>query len=301
MTEKITSRNAAVINILEQVKQLASSDFSIIIQGEAGTGKTTLAHIIHDLGKGPGKPFITVDINAVPEALIEDELFGYEKGVFEMACGGTILIAGIQKLSAYVQTKVLRVIEEKKVYHLGGTRAVDTNARIIATTTTDLKRAVCEKNFREDLYLCLSEHVITIPPLRERPEDIQHLANIFFAGACSELGRNISKIADSTMDLLRKDPWKGNVRELKNVIRRAVILCKENVLKPEHIEFISSGPEVPYLLPQDDAPPLSLRNMEKMAIKRALDHTKGKRTKAAALLEIDYKTLVRKIRVYNIQ
>ena len=103
------------------------------------------------------------------------------------------------------------------------------------------------------------------------------------------------------MDLLKKNPWKGNVRELKNVMRRAIIRCKEDVLKPEHIEFISSGPDGPYLLPREDAPPLSLRNMEKMAIKRALDHTKGKRTKAAALLEIDYKTLVRKIRDYNIQ
>jgi len=301
MTEKIVSSNDTVLKMLEQVNHVASSNFSIVIQGESGTGKATLAHIIHNLGKRAGMPFITVDIDAIPESLIEDELFGYEKGVFEMAYGGTILIAGIQKLSPYVQTKILRVIEEKRVYHLGSTRAVETDARIIASTTVDLKRAVSEKTFREDLFLSLCEHVITIPPLRERPEDIEYLANIFFAEACSELGKDICKITAGTMDILKKHLWKGNIRELKNVIRRAVILCNDNTLKPEHIEFISSKANGPDFLPQEDAPLLSLRDMEKFAIKRALDLTNGKKTKAAALLEIDYKTLVRKIKDYNIQ
>lgn len=149
--------------------------------------------------------------------------------------------------------------------------------------------------------MCLSEHVITIPPLRERPEEIQYLANMFFDEACAELDKNINRISDNTVDILKKHAWPGNIRELKNVIRRAVVLCKEDVLKPEHIEFISSNANGPCFSPYEETLPFSLTDMERFAIKRALDLTKGKRTKAAALLEIDYKTLVRKIRTYNIQ
>ncbi len=311
--ESVFGKSSAIKNIIEQIKQVAWTDFSVIIQGETGSGKTMVARIIHNQSKRADKPFVPVDIGAIPESLIESELFGYEKGAFtgaerrkcgffEIADGGTILIDELENLTPYVQSKLLRVAEEKKIYPLGSTKPVDVNVRIIAATNTDIKKSVMEKKFREDLFYRLGEFIITIPPLRNRPEDIPYLAHKFASEAADELNKHIKEIRSDTVDLLLRYPWPGNVRELKNVIRRAVLLADNEIIKPEHIEFLIEEiekKELP-LLPLKEISAMAAKEAEKIVIKKALKMTDGNKTKAASLLQIDYKTLLTKIKEFGI-
>ena len=301
--------------IIGQVKQVAWSDFSIIIQGETGTGKTFIARTIHNLSKRADKPFITVDISVIPETLVESELFGYEKGAFtgadkkrsgffEIADGGTILIDEMENMSPYVQSKLLSVAEDKRIYPLGSSRPVDVDVRIIAATNTDIRKNVIEKKFREDLFYRLGEFIITLPALRERVQDIPFLAQKFLSEAGEELNKNMREISDEALNLLLRDPWRGNVRELKNVIRRAVLLSEDSIIRPEHLEFLlqekANNEGTSPMLPLKEISAIASRAVEAKAIKQALMLTKGNKTKAALTLQIDYKTLLTKIKEYNI-
>ena len=301
--------------IIGQVKQVAWSDFSIIIQGETGTGKTFIARTIHNLSKRADKPFITVDISVIPETLVESELFGYEKGAFtgadkkrpgffEIADGGTILIDEMENMSPYVQSKLLSVAEDKRIYPLGSSRPVDVDVRIIAATNTDIRKNVIEKKFREDLFYRLGEFIITLPALRERVQDIPFLAQKFLSEAGEELNKNMREISDEALNLLLRDPWRGNVRELKNVIRRAVLLSEDSIIRPEHLEFLlqekANSEGTSPMLPLKEISAMASRAVEAKAIKQALMLTKGNKTKAALTLQIDYKTLLTKIKEYNI-
>lgn len=315
--EWLLGKSDAIKSIIRQIYQVAQSDFSIIIQGETGTGKTTVARAIHNLSKRTRYPFIVVDASTIPETLIESELFGFQKGAFtgaekskkgffESANKGTILIDEVQNMSLNVQGKLLMAVEEKRIYPLGSTNPVDVDVRIIAATNSDIKQAVKEKRFREDLFFRLGEFVISLPPLRERLDDIPLFAQRFFTEACAELNKRIRGIDDSTIALLKQYPWPGNVRELKNVIRRAVLLSASDVIMPEHIEFLigdkgSSDVENLPLMPLKELSASVVRDVERKAIRRVLDITKGNKTKAAAILQIDYKTLLTKIKEYNIQ
>jgi len=301
--------------IIEQVKQVAWSDFSIIIQGETGTGKTFIARTIHNLSKRADKPFITVDISVIPETLVESELFGYEKGAFtgadkkrpgffEIANGGTILIDEMENMSPYVQSKLLSVAEEKKIYPLGSSRPVDVDVRIIAATNTDIRKNVIEKKFREDLFYRLGEFIITLPALRERVLDIPFLAQKFLSEAGEELNKNMREISEEALNLLMRDSWRGNVRELKNVIRRAVLLSEDSVIRPENLEFLleerADNEGASPMLSLKEISSLASRDVEAKAIRQALALTKGNKSKAALTLRIDYKTLLTKIKEYNI-
>jgi len=303
-------------DIINRISKVAQSEFSVIIEGETGTGKTTIARAIHRLGKRAGKPFVVVDMGTIPEALVESELFGHEKGAFtgadkrkagyfEAARGGTILIDELQNMSTYVQAKLLRVVEERKVCALGSTAPIDVDVRIICATNADLKKEVAEKRFREDLYFRLCEFNIVLPPLRERPDDIIFLANKFKEEACAELSRTCGDFSPDVAEVLKEYRWPGNVRELKNVIRRTVLLSQNDVIRPEEIQFLFMDKEEDrkvkdYQIPLKEMTTLAVRDVERKAIRKALDITGGNKTKAAGILQIDYKTLLTKIKEYGI-
>ncbi|HEX8948437.1 MAG TPA: sigma-54 dependent transcriptional regulator [Dissulfurispiraceae bacterium] len=305
-------KGGAIRAVIEQIHQVAWSDFSVIIQGETGTGKSTIARIIHNLSKRAGGPFVTVDMGAIPETLVESELFGHErgaftgaerkkKGFFEISGGGTILIDELENMSPYVQSKLLRVVEERRAYPLGSTQAVEVDVRIIAATNTDIRGAVRERKFREDLFFRLGEFIIQLPPLRERVEDIAFLSRKFFREAAAELNKQMQDITEEAIGLLNRYPWPGNVRELKNVIRRAVLLCSGEVVGAEHISFLIGDKGRENTTPFQEISGLSLKEVEKIAIRQALEFTKGNKTKAASILQIDYKTLLSKAKEYGLK
>ncbi len=309
--ETLFGKSKAMKTIAQQVRQVAPSDFSIVLQGETGTGKSFIARTIHDFSKRVDGPFVKVDMGALPESLVESELFGYEKGAFtgaekkkkgffEVAHRGTILIDELQNASPYVQSRLLRVVEEKRLYPLGDTSPVEVDARIISASNADLGQAMKEKRIREDLYYRLSEFTIDLPPLRERVQDIPFLTQKFFREATEELGKSMREITAGAIEILSGYTWPGNIRELKNAIRRAVLLCPGDTLKPEHIGLTAvpgreeSGVLTSFRLRQ------VATDAEKNAIRQALSFTKGNRTKAAHLLEISHSSLLRKMGEYNI-
>jgi DNA-binding NtrC family response regulator len=302
--------------VIKQIQMVANSDFSVIIQGKTGTGKTTIARVIHDLSKRAKGPFVNIDLGTIPETLVESELFGYEKGAFtgagkkkkgffECANGGTILIDEVQNIPPHIQGKLLRAVEEKKIFPLGTSRATDIDIRIIAATNIDIKEAVKEKKFKEDLFFRLGEFMITLTPLRERSDDILFFALRFLREAAGEMNKQIYGIADDVLERLVRYPWPGNVRELKNVIRKAVLLADGDMIMPEHIEFLigdkySSDVANITAMPLKELSAIAVRDVEKKAIQQALTLTKGNKTKTAAMLQIDYKTLLTKIKEYGI-
>ena len=308
-------RSDAIQPVIQQIQQVAISDFAIIIEGETGSGKNFIARLIHDLGKRVDGPFVSIDMGAIPESLIESELFGYDKGaftgaerkksgLFELAEGGTIIIDELQNMSPLVQSKLLKVVEERRFHHLGGMKPVAIDVRIIACTNMDIKKAVLEKKFREDLFFRLGEFIIQIPPLRERVEDITFLAQRFFREAAEELDKPMMKITDEVKHLLINYGWPGNVRELKNVIRRATLLSIDGILRPDNISFLLKGKyscdTISPLMPLKELSALAVKDVESKAICAALKHTEGNKSQAARLLKIDYKTLLTKIREYNL-
>jgi DNA-binding NtrC family response regulator len=309
--ECLLGRSSAMKRVIAQVKQVSGSDFSIILQGETGTGKSFLANIIHNLSRRAGKEFVKVDIGVIPEGLIESELFGYEKGAFtgadrkkkgyfEAAREGTLFIDELQNMTPYVQTKFLSAVEDRKIFLLGSTRPVDINVRIIASTNKDLKKCVGKKEFREDLFYRLGEFIITMPPLREHMEDIAFLVRKFLIDAATETGKQIKEFDDAAIACLSGYQWPGNIRELKNVIRQAVLLSEDGVIKQRDVRFLlregENITENPALFPLREA----VIAVEKKAIKEALHLNSGNKSKAALMLQIDYKTLLTKIKDYNL-
>jgi len=314
--ESTLGRSQGMARVIEQIRQVARSDFSVVLQGETGTGKSIVARTIHDLSERAKRPFVRVDMGVIPETLAESELFGYErgaftgaeknkKGFFESANGGTIFIDELENIPPYVQSKLLSAVEEKKICPLGHTTSFPVDIRIIAATNKNIKQSVMEGTFREDLFFRLGEFIITIPPLRERAHDIPFLAERFLREASAELHKNVEAFSEDTTNLLMRYPWPGNIRELKNVIRRAVLLSEEGVILPEHIEFLIEDDSAEHsskpLMPLKELSAMALMDVEKKAIKQALEHSQGNKTKAASILQVDYKTLLTKIKQYNIR
>ncbi len=305
--------SSAMKKVIEQIQQVANSDFSVIIQGETGTGKTYIANIIHNLSGRAKGPFVTVDLGAIPESLVESELFGYEKGAFtgaekkkkgyfEVADHGTILLDEVQNTSPYIQSKLLRVVEERNIYPVGGTQPEAIDIRIIAATNTDIQCSVKEKKFREDLYFRLCEFMILIPPLKQRVEDIPFLARKFCFEAARELKKQTPEISEEAAGLLQDYSWPGNVRELRNVVKRAVLLSDSHEITPEYISFLpaNSSAEIIQSPSVRTGAGMSLAEVEKNTILQVLEMTGGNKTKAASILQIDYSTLLRKIKMYGI-
>jgi transcriptional regulator with PAS, ATPase and Fis domain len=298
--------------VVNRIKQVAHTNFSVIIQGETGTGKSVVAGAIQNLSARSERPFVSVDIGLIPDLLVESELFGYKKGAFtgaerdkagyfETAHSGTIFLDELENMSPHVQAKLLSVIEKKRIYPLGGTSPVDVDIRIIAATNKDIKESVDKKEFREDLFYRLGEFFITLPPLRDRVDDIPFFARKFAFDAGTELNKQIREIEGDTLSLLVKYSWPGNLRELKNVMRRATLLAEGDVIDRKCVEALicQQGRErnACPVMPLKEA----VRDLERRIIIQALVSTEGNKTKAAELLDLSYATLFAKIKDYGIK
>ncbi len=303
--------------IIEEIRRVAPSDFSLVIEGETGTGKTFIAALIHNLSPRTAGPFIALDMGAIPQSLLESELFGHQKGAFtgadrakkgyfERAQGGTLLLDELQNLSPLVQGKILQVVEERRFYPLGGDRPQRVDIRIIGATNTDLARAVERGDFRRDLYYRLNEYNLKLPPLRERPEDIASLAARIITETATELNRNLGELDEEALALLTAHSWPGNIRELKNLLRRAVLQSPNGELSAAILARVlaaatpEADPAAPSPPAAEGANPVSLDQAEKAAVSQALAHTGGNRTKSAVILGITHKTLLAKIKKYNL-
>jgi two-component system nitrogen regulation response regulator GlnG len=309
----------AIAQVIQQVAQVAESNFTVLVQGETGTGKELVARAIHQQSPRRQSPFVAVDCGAIPETLVESELFGHERGAFtgaqarreghfQLAKGGTLFLDEIGNVPLATQAKLLRALEQREVHPLGGARAVTVDARIIAATNSELEESVKAGRFRADLYYRLSEFTIALPPLRSRREDIMHLSQRFLDEVSMELRRPVRRISDEAMQGLLHHDWPGNVRELRNVVRKAALLATD-VVTPEHIPALSGSVPVhsrPGAEPVGED--LSLREVAELAavqaerevIRHALESTKGNKSQAARLLRTDYTTLHAKMKRYGI-
>lgn len=250
ITREMFGNSRVIKATLDAVEKIALSEgTTILIEGESGSGKEMIARYIHNISSRREGPFIAINCGAIPKELAESELFGSEKGAytgagektrigkFELADGGTLMLDEIGELSPDLQVKLLRVLQEKKFFRLGGTKEISVNVRIIAATNKDLRQAVNEKTFREDLYYRLNVASIYVPPLRERKEDIPFLAAAFIDEFNKSFNKNIKKISDEALELMQNYSWPGNIRELRNTIERAILLASGEELRPEHLNF----------------------------------------------------------------
>ena len=309
----------AIAQVIQQVTQVAESNFTVLVQGETGTGKELVARAIHQQSPRRPAPFVALDCGAIPETLVESELFGHERGAFtgaqarreghfQLAKGGTLFLDEIGNVPLATQAKLLRALEQREVNPLGATRAVAVDARIIAATNSELEESVKAGRFRADLYYRLSEFTIALPPLRSRREDIMHLSQRFLDEVSMELRRPVRRIADEAMQVLLHHDWPGNVRELRNVVRKAALLATD-VVTPEHVPALSASAPAPSRAAAEPmGENLSLREVAELAagqaerevIRHALESTKGNKSQAARLLRTDYTTLHSKMRRYGI-
>ncbi|MDD4857085.1 MAG: sigma-54 dependent transcriptional regulator [Candidatus Krumholzibacteria bacterium] len=310
-------RSAVMQEIFEKIKKIGASKAStILIHGESGTGKELVARAIHECS-GAQYPFLEINCAALPESLLESELFGHEKGaftdakyrkkgLFELAEGGSIFLDEIGEMGITLQSRLLRVIENKTFRRVGGVKDLRVNTRIISATNRDLKRAIDEGKFRSDLYYRLQVIPINLAPLRERTEDIVPLANHFLSMFNREFKKNVKKVGPEVGKLLMSYSWPGNVRELKNVIERAVLLEAENELLPEHLppEIVhgeAAVKETKETRSLDGLYPISIEDMEKVLIAKTLKESAGNKSKAARVLGISRQTLREKIKLYNVE
>ncbi len=311
--------SAQMEKIVHQIRQVADSPLTVLVEGETGTGKELVARAVHQLSARREKPFIAVDCGAIPDTLIESELFGYEKGAFtgaqqrkegqfDLADGGTLFLDEIVNLPLPTQTKLLRALQERQVQRLGGKQPVRVDVRIIAASNVPLEREVRVGRFRQDVYYRLNEFGISLPPLRER-DDILHLANGFLSEASMELGRPCRTISEAAAQVLLRYRWPGNVRELRNVIRRAILLASD-VIEPEHLSVLPVDAPPASALRGEPAPlDSSLKEIaeaaaadaEQQAIRQALHSSRGNKSDAARHLRTDYKTLHLKMKQYDIE
>jgi DNA-binding NtrC family response regulator len=314
--------------VAKQVRQVAASGLSVLVQGETGTGKDVVARAVHEESARSGGPLIALDCSAIPEALIESELFGYERGAFSgadrrkegqfhLAEGGTLFLDEIGNLPPSIQSKLLRVLQHRTVLPLGATAARTVDVRFVAATNVPLEEAVRAGTFRQDLYYRLAEFTIAVPPLRERREDIAPLASRFREEASVELRRPVGGMEPEAVEVLRAHTWPGNVRELRNVVRQAVLLCEGFTIRADDLRRLLA-PRISEVVPVLDAGPspsaptpllgASLHEIaekaaaeaERDAITRALRLCNGNKSHAARMLQVNFKTLHLKMRRYDI-
>ncbi len=308
----IVALSPAMRQVMALVHQVAQNDATVLIEGESGTGKELMAKYIHHSGgRAPG-PFVAINCGALPENLLESELFGHvkgaftgaikdKKGLFEVADGGTLLLDEIGETSASFQVKLLRVLEDGTFRRVGGTIEHRVNVRIIAASNKDLSRLVQEGHFRRDLYYRLKVIPIYLPPLRKRPADIKPLAEHFVAHYANHMGRRQSSLSAEAITRLEAHAWPGNVRELENAIERALIFCQGQEIQPADLPLEACTPPTAEFGMSEMSTDLSLQTMEKIHIRRVLEHCQWNRSRAARELEIGYNTLWRKMKKYGIE
>jgi Nif-specific regulatory protein len=296
--------------VYEQVAQVAPTNTTVLVRGESGTGKELIAHAIHYNSPRAKKSFIKVSCAALPDTLIESELFGYEKGAFtgaqarkkgrfEMAEGGTLFLDEIGDLNLSTQVKLLRVLQEREFERLGGTETIKVNVRLLVATNKDLEKAIADGVFREDLYYRLNVFTIFVPPLRERKPDVLLLADHFLEKFALEHGKHIKRISTPAIDMLASYHWPGNVRELENCLERAVLVCDGQVVHGHHL-----SPSLQTAAASGTVTRLSLagavEEYEKDLIQDALKTTRGNRARAAKLLDTTERILSYKVSKYGI-
>ena len=305
-SKEIIGESKGTEKMMEDIRAVADTGSTVLIRGESGTGKELVARAIHANSKRRYAPIVTINCGALPESILESELFGHEKGAFtgaqyarkgkfEMADGGTIFLDEIGNISPKIQMELLRVLEDKKFFRLGGSKELKADFRTIAATNKDLEAAMEKGEFRNDLFYRLNVFVIEIPPLRERKSDIEILAQNFLNVFTSQMNKPIARISPAAMKLLADYDWPGNVRELENAIERAVVVCKTKEIKPSDFPFFHARPE------EEATTDDSLESLQRKHIKKVLEQTGWNISKAASVLQIDRVTLYNKISKYNMK
>ncbi|MFB6263628.1 MAG: sigma-54-dependent transcriptional regulator [Bradymonadaceae bacterium] len=311
----IVGESEAIESVLDTVRQIADYKSTLLITGESGTGKELVANATHDLSSRSDGPWVPVNCGAIPENLLESELFGHAEGaftdageakagLFEEADGGTIFLDEIAELPVNLQVKLLRVLQEGEVRRVGETQSTETDVRVIAASLHDLEEKVEEGEFREDLYYRLNVIHVHLPPLRERPEDIPLLVEHFIEQQNDRLGTDIEGITPEAMEVLMSYPWPGNVREVQNCIERGVVLADGPKIEKGDLpdKIVDSDDELQNIFHGDE---LSIKKMtealERVLIRRALEKTEGNRTRASELLEISHRALLYKIEDYGLE
>jgi DNA-binding NtrC family response regulator len=315
---RIIGESAAIKTAVGETQRVAQTEATVLLLGESGTGKELFARAVHHLSNRRDKPFVAINCAAIPETLIENELFGHERGSFtgaserrvgkfELASGGTVFLDEVGELPLAVQGKLLRVIEERVVDRIGGRAPVPVDVRVVAATNKDLKSAVEQGEFRGDLFFRLAVFPIEIPPLRERGDDIVLLAKHFAAELGKDLRTREAQLSESAIDAIRKHRWPGNVRELENAVERACILSDTMTLTPKDLGLVmrndvqtSLADTVDLSGTLSDVAHRALGLVERYKIAEALKSNNGNKTKTAEDLGVSYKTLLAKIRDYNL-
>jgi DNA-binding NtrC family response regulator len=319
----IIGESAALRQTAQAVHRAAATDTTVLLEGESGTGKEVFARTLHALSDRADAPFVAINCAAIPDQLLEAELFGYEKGAFtgatqrklgkfELAQRGTLFLDEIGELPMLLQGKILRALEDRTFDRLGGTGSVKVDVRVVAATNRRLKQLVAERQFREDLYFRLSVFPITIPPLRDRPDDIPLLARHVIEQQCRELGKPSMTLSAAALETLTRYRWPGNVRELQNSVERAVILADGDVIQPRHFN-LTLEPAQPQAPPPAEPPlPVDLsgslaaitkraaEQAERQAIEQALARTHGDVARAAEQLQVGFRALSTRIRALGI-
>lgn len=312
----IIAKSDRMKDVFEKIKIVAQSDATVLITGESGTGKELVANALHYNSQRKGEAFVKVSCAALPETLLESELFGYEKGAytgafkqkkgrFELAHKGTLFLDEIGEISTLVQVKLLRVLQERQFERLGGTETINVDVRIICATQRDLKKEVQSGNFREDLYYRLNVVPFVLPPLRERREDILILADYFKDIYSKHMNRQIQELSPEVSELLLKYNFPGNVRELENAMERAVTLCRDGKIQPWDLpddicSLCDEGFKVANRLHYSEPLSNAMSTFEKQYIARVLEGTKGNKTLAAKVLSISRKSLWEKCKTYGL-
>ncbi len=290
---------------LDLARSVASADSTVLLTGETGTGKELVARLIHHWSPRADQAFVAVNCAALAETLLESELFGHEKGAFtgaiaqrrgrfELAHGGTLFLDEVGEMSPALQAKLLRVLQERTLERVGGTKTVTVDVRVIAATNRDLQEMVATRTFRDDLFYRLSVFPIHLPPLRERPSDILPLAEHILGQVSRRLGKRITGFTEEAKRLLQEYGWPGNIRELQNIVERAVILCREDRIGPAHLSLASPPAAPPATSPR------TLKDLERDAILDALTAHGGNRRKAAEQLGVGLRTLYTRLKEFGI-
>jgi DNA-binding NtrC family response regulator len=319
---QIIGEAPALKQVIVALQRAAGTDATVLIEGESGTGKELFARALHTLSARADGPFVAINCAAIPDNLLETELFGHEKGAFtgavgrkpgkfELAHHGTLFLDEIGDLPLGLQAKILRALEERRFERVGGTVSLSVDVRIVAATNKGLRAAVAAKQFREDLYFRLSVFPITVPPLRDRPDDIPILARVFVERYCREMKKTVATLSPGAIEELKQYPWPGNVRELQNSMERTVILADGDTILPQHLNLASHAPA-----PADVPSPwatfdfsgslaeVSRRaqaEVERRKIELTLKDARGDKGQASDMLQISFKALLARLKDYGIK
>jgi DNA-binding NtrC family response regulator len=312
--EGMVGRHAEMARIYQLIGQLASTPTTVLITGESGTGKELVARAIHNLGDRKSQPFVAVNVAAIPDALLESELFGHEKGAFtgaharklgkfELAHGGTIFLDEIGSLRLDLQAKLLRALQQREIERVGGVRPVPIDVRVIAATNVNLKAAVRERTFRDDLFYRLNVVPIHVPPLRDRREDIPWLIEHFVRKVARECHRDVRGVSAGALEVLTRYDWPGNVRELENVIHRAVVLATGSVVQLHDVPLDVAMPETGSRLTEDTGLPLrdACEQFERQYVLRVLERVNWNVSRAARLLGVHRNTVLAKLSSWGVR